>query len=150
MNGPVLVVGVGNTLRGDDGVGWRAIASLAADPRLAGARLLTRHQLTPELAADLADARIAIVIDARADGRAQPGTVSVHRVDPGDPPRWSHHLDPGALAGLAKALYGATPPVFLVTVSGATFGLGDDLSPALQHALPEIADIVASLQQRPA
>lgn len=145
MNGPVLVVGVGNTLRGDDGAGWRAVASLASDPRLAGARLLTRHQLTPELAADLAGARMTVLIDARTGGQARAGTVSVHRVDPGDPPRWSHHLDPSALAGLTQALYGTTPPVFLVTITGVTFGHGDQLSAAAQQALLEIPDIVAAL-----
>jgi Ni,Fe-hydrogenase maturation factor len=33
----VLVVGYGNSLRGDDGVGWHAAGRLAADPGLAEA-----------------------------------------------------------------------------------------------------------------
>ena len=36
-NRGVLVVGYGNSLRGDDGLGWHAALRLAADPRLAGA-----------------------------------------------------------------------------------------------------------------
>ncbi|HEY3262974.1 MAG TPA: hypothetical protein VGJ95_22340 [Pseudonocardiaceae bacterium] len=113
---------------------------------MAGAQLVTRHQLTPELAAYLARARLVVLIDAAAEGRGEPGTVSVHRVEPGgQPPGWSHHLDPGILVGLAAALYGATSPAFQVTVSGAFFGYADRLSPAVRRALPEIVDIVGSL-----
>jgi hydrogenase maturation protease len=62
----VLVVGYGNSLRGDDGVGWHAAGRLAADPRLAGARVLARHQLTPELAVDVAQASLVVLVDAVA------------------------------------------------------------------------------------
>lgn len=147
MNGSALVIGFGNPLRGDDGAGWQAVTLLAGDSRLAGARLLARHQLTPELAADLAQARLAVFIDARADGPAEPGTMSVDRLEPGDapPPGWSHHLEPGVLVGLAAALYGVAPPAFLITVTGAYFGHSDQLSPAVGRALPKTVDVVAAL-----
>ena len=35
MTGGVLVVGYGNALRTDDGLGWHAAERLADDPRLA-------------------------------------------------------------------------------------------------------------------
>lgn len=144
----ILVIGYGNSLRGDDGAGWHAAASLAGDPRLAGADVLARHQLTPELAEDLAHARLVVLVDACGGGA--PGTVSVRRVEPGSPlaPALSHNLDPAALVGLAQTLYGASPPVFLVTVTGAFFGYGDQLSPAVRRALPEIADTVDLLQAK--
>jgi Ni,Fe-hydrogenase maturation factor len=116
------------------------------DPRLADADVLIRHQLTPELAQDITHARLVVLIDAC--GGAPPGTVSVRRVEPGYPlaPTWSHNLDPAALVGLAVTLYGASPPVFLVTITGAFFGYGDRLSPPVRQALPEIANTIDVLQ----
>ena len=140
----VLVIGYGNALRGDDGVGWHAAARLAGDPRLAGAEVLARHQLTPARPTDVAGASLGVVVDARADAGA-PGSVSVRRLRPrGDAaPGWSHHLDPAALAGLAGALYGAVPPVVLVSVAVASLAGGDRLSPAVQEALPGVVEAVA-------
>jgi hydrogenase maturation protease len=140
----VLIVGYGNALRGDDGVGWHAAARLAGDPRLAGAEVLARHQLTPELATDVARASLVVLVDARADGGA-PGSVSVRRLQPPHDaaPGWSHHLDPAALAGLAGVLYGAVPPVVLVSVGVASLAGGDRLSPAVRRALPGVVEAVA-------
>jgi hydrogenase maturation protease len=141
----VLVVGYGNPLRSDDGIGWHAARRLATDPRLAGARVLAHHQLVPELAADVSRASLVVLVDAAADG--DPGAVSVRRVQPRrtDPATWSHHLDPESLAGLAKHLYGAVPPIVLVSVAAGSFTGGDRLSAALERALPEVVEVVADV-----
>jgi hydrogenase maturation protease len=140
----VLVVGYGNALRGDDGVGWHAASLLADDPRLAGAQVLGRHQLTPELAADISQASLVVLVDARA-GDIPPGSVSLQRIRPRQDAAagWSHHLDPAVLAGLADALYGAAPPIFLLSVAAASFADDDRLSPTLQRALPAVVEAVA-------
>jgi hydrogenase maturation protease len=105
----VLVVGYGNPLRGDDGIGWHAARLLATHPRLGDARLLVQRQLVPELAADVSRASLVVLVDASAEG--DPGSVRVRKVEPrlAAPATWSHHLDPQTLAGLAEALYGVTP-----------------------------------------
>ena len=141
----VLIVGYGNPLRGDDGIGWHAAGLLAGAPRLAGAKVLARHQLTPELAEDIGRASLVVLVDASADDDA--GSVSVQRVET-EPPAattWSHHLDPAALAGLAEALYGATPPIFLVSVGASSFAAGDRLSTTLERTLPNIVEVVADV-----
>lgn len=141
----VLVVGYGNSLRGDDGIGWHAARLLASDPRLAGARVLAQHQLVPELAVEVSRAALVVLVDAAADG--DPGAVLVRRVQPRrtDPATWSHHLDPESLAGLAKDLYGAVPPIVLVSVAAGSFAGGDRLSGALERALPEVVEAVADI-----
>ncbi len=148
MNGcaGVLVIGYGNRLRGDDGLGWHAAALLAADPRLAGAEVLARHQLTPELAEEVSRAALVVLVDARADG-GPPGVVMVRRVAPAPSarPALSHRLDPAALVELAGALYGSAPPVFLVSAGVAACELGERLSPALERALPRVVDEVARI-----
>jgi hydrogenase maturation protease len=143
----VLVVGYGNALRGDDGVGLRVADLLQGDQRLAGARVERRHQLTPELAEDVAAARLVVLVDA-ADGGAVPGDVRVERVA-GE--RWaraftgSHAVDAGAVVDLAERLYGRAAPVVLVSVVGRDFGPGTDLSPAVLASLSRAVDTVVGV-----
>jgi hydrogenase maturation protease len=141
----VLVVGYGNSLRSDDGVGWHAAGLLAIDPRLAAARVLARHQLVPELAVDVSRASLVVLVDAAADG--DPGSLSVRRVRPRPPTSatWSHHFAPETLAGLAEVLYGFAPSIVLVSVAAGSLAEGDRLSIALERALPEVVEVVADV-----
>ena len=147
-----LIVGYGNSLRSDDGIGWHTAGLLAVDPRLEGAQILARHQLTPELAADISRASLVVLVDAATAG--DPGSVSVRRIRPrpATPASWSHHLDPETLAGLAETLYGVVPPIVLVSVAAGSFAEGDRLSDPLQRALCEVVEVVAGVitgQHRP-
>jgi Ni,Fe-hydrogenase maturation factor len=54
-----LVIGYGNSLRGDDSIGIK-VAQIVADWHLPKVRSLSPHQLTPELAAELAQVDLAI------------------------------------------------------------------------------------------
>jgi hydrogenase maturation protease len=58
-----LVIGYGNSLRGDDGVG-PLVAEQVAEWNLPDVRSLSVHQLTPELASEMALAKTVIFIDA--------------------------------------------------------------------------------------
>jgi Ni,Fe-hydrogenase maturation factor len=78
----VLVIGYGNTLRRDDGVGVRVAEAVAADPRFAHVRVLAVHQLTPELALDIGSASLVIFVDA--DVRGLPGSIEVHDLGGGE------------------------------------------------------------------
>jgi hydrogenase maturation protease len=139
----VLIIGYGNPLRGDDGIGWYAAELLAADPRLHGAQVLTSHQLVPELAENVSRASLVVLVDASMQG--DPGSLSVRRIEPrpATPATWSHHLDPETLADLAEALYGAVPPMVLVSVAAGPLTEADRLSAPLEQALPEVVEAVA-------
>jgi hydrogenase maturation protease len=143
--GPVLVVGYGNPLRSDDGVGPAVAARLAGDPRLAGADIRIEHQLTPELALDASGASLLVLVDA-GTGEA-PGEVSVRRLEVADDPgtAWTHHLDPASLAGLARELWGTAPPVVLVSIGPASLELGEGLSEVVRPAVTRAADLVATI-----
>jgi hydrogenase maturation protease len=139
-----LVVGVGNVLRGDDGVAFRAILRIAADPRCAGVTAVARHQLTPELAEEVAAATRFILVDAEVAIGA--GEVRVRRLSPsggGDP--LSHHVAPDGLLALAQLLYGHAPPAWTVSVGLVSTELGDPLSAPVEAALPAVTDAVARL-----
>ena len=60
----VLVVCYGNPLRGDDGVGWIVAEKLQQRSLPDFVFIQTHIQLTPEQAADLSEADLAIFIDA--------------------------------------------------------------------------------------
>jgi hydrogenase maturation protease len=141
----VLVIGYGNALRTDDGLGRHAAERLAHDPRLVGATVMSRHQLTPELALDVSRAQLAVLVDARHDVPA--GVLSVRAVTrtADARPSWSHHLDPASLLALADELYGHVPVMFTVGLGIASLEAGDDLSPAVRAALPTVIDAVADL-----
>jgi hydrogenase maturation protease len=140
-----LVIGYGNPLRGDDGIGWYAAELLADDPRLHGAQVLTSHQLVPELAENVSRASLVVLVDATMQG--DPGSLSVRRIEPrpAAPATWSHQLDPETLADLAEALYGAAPPMVLVSVAAGSFAEDDRLSLPVQQALPEVVEAVAGV-----
>jgi hydrogenase maturation protease len=107
--------------------------------------VITCHQLTPELAADLARASLAVLVDATTG--AEPGSIRLRPVRPRRPApaAWSHHLDPATLVGLAEALYGAAPPVVLVGVGTGSVDGGDRLSDAVERALPEVVEAVVAV-----
>jgi hydrogenase maturation protease len=143
--GGVLIVGYGNPLRGDDGLGLRAATLLADDPRLGRAQVIWRHQLTPDLAADFKDSALVVLIDV--DAAAPAGAVSVLRVDPthGTAGPSSHHVEPSELMALARELWGAAPAVFIVSAGASTFDVGDGISPEVERALPEIVEAVVAI-----
>ena len=144
MTGGVLVVGYGNALRSDDGIGWHAAERLAGDERLNGVVVMQRHQLTPELALDISAASLVVFIDASRD--LPPGSVDVGRVErAGAGPTSSHHLSPPALVALAHELYGQSPAAFAVGCGVASLELGDQLSPAVGAALATVIDTVAGI-----
>lgn len=143
--GGTLVICYGNALRSDDGLGWHAAARLTQDPRLQGAQVLWQHQLTPELAVDVSNASLVVLVDA-SDGD-EAGAISVRRLDPTPAAgsAWSHHLGPAELIALARELWNASPPAFVVSVGAANLEVGDRLSPAVEQALPGLVDAVVAI-----
>lgn len=141
----VLVIGYGNELRSDDAAGYLLAMRLADDPRLAHTIVLARRQLTPELALDASRAERLILLDASR--QVEPGQVAVRRLQPvrGEPPVWSHNMDPQALIGLAEELYGRAPETYQVSLGVASLEMGERLSAAVEAALPPATETVVAL-----
>jgi len=142
----VLVVACGNPLREDDGVGrhaLEALRSLAHRAERPPLRLLSAHQLLPEMAEPVSRARGVIFLDARREGT--PGDVRCDPITPGaGSGPLAHDLSPETLLLYAETLYGRTPTAVLVTVAGERFGLGERLSPAVRRAIPRVVRAVLS------
>ena len=94
----ILVIGYGNELRGDDGIGPRVAEAIAAAHH-PGVRVVSCFQLVPELAADLAKARLAVFVDALT-GFGRTG-VELRRITAEETSDWSTHTgDPRARCSL--------------------------------------------------
>ena len=132
----VLIIGIGNTLRRDDGIGVVTVERLNETLHDSGVEILIRQQLTPELAQDISEADKVIVIDA--DQGETPGEVNERRITPMKDQVFTHKLDPATLLACSRELYGKCPETFLITVTGESFDFGDRLSPAAAEALPEV------------
>lgn len=144
MRERVLVIGYGNPLRQDDGVGLRVAELLAAGPLPAAVEVLAAHQLTVELAEPLSRAERALFIDCRCGNR--PGAFALEPAEAvGGPVSLSHHLQPGALLTAAREWYGRAPHAEVLAVAGAEFGFGEGLSRELREALPAIVAHVQHL-----
>ena len=61
-NKKILIIGYGNTLRGDDGVGYK-IAEIIEQWNINNITSLAVHQLTPDLAENIAQADTVIFVD---------------------------------------------------------------------------------------
>jgi hydrogenase maturation protease len=125
-----LVIGIGNPLRGDDGVG-----ALLAEQVARQAAVRCVQQLTPELAAALAHLDAVLFIDAwLAPAAAVPQLITL---SPAASTTSSHRLEPAALLALSQALYGHAPRAQQLLVPASGFEHGTALSAALQAHLPQ-------------
>ena len=144
---PVLVLGIGNLLMGDEGVGVHAARLLQHTPLPPHAHVLDGGTGGFTLLEHLQGYRQAIIVDATIDGRA-PGSVSL--LQPryaSDYPRTLGAHDIG-LKDLIEAaeLLGQMPRVALVTISIADMScMSLDLSPPVQAALPRVTETVLHL-----
>jgi hydrogenase maturation protease len=127
-----LVIGYGNELRGDDGLGGRA-ADLLEALHLPGVRVLTVHQLTPELAEPISAANAVLFLDAALH---QKKLVEVQTLEKrASSQLLAHVLDPAALLQLAQQVYGHSPPGFWIKLAAHRTPFRRELSPRAKQAL---------------
>jgi hydrogenase maturation protease len=140
-----LVLGLGNPLRSDDGIGPAVIEWLQAHDLPSGAVVIDGGTRGLELILTLADCRRALIVDAAEIGRA-PGEwerLTPDLIRPKDGPTISLHA-----AGLAEALalgeaLGALPEeVVIFGVQPARLDWSPGLSAEAQAAVPEVGRAV--------
>ncbi len=148
-----LIIGYGNPLRQDDGVGWYIAQQLLAyttegasqssqstappaSPTLPNTTVIACHQLSLELAAPVSQANLVIFVDAQASGMAGSVWVEEYLETTGKVGAFSHNVTPTLLLTAAQELYGSRPRGVLLSISGEWWGYGEQFSPAVQAALP--------------
>lgn len=139
-----LVIGYGNSLRQDDGVGWRAADLLEERLDSGTCEIVRCHQLTPELVAKLESPLVAIFLDASVERPFQSVTLTRLRPEP-DGVGFSHYLTPAHLLSLSQALYGHAPPAYIVTSGLKDFELRDCLTSDGEASAARMADLAFRL-----
>jgi hydrogenase maturation protease len=159
---PTLILGLGNPILGDDGVGWRvaeaAKAALANLPEpLQGSQRVEVDTFTLgglSLMERMLGYERAILIDAIQTGQRPPGTLSVFPLEALDNP-FAGHLGSPHETNLQTALevgrkLGAQLPapdqVMVVAVEAEkVYEFSENLSPAVTARLAEAVEMVVKL-----
>jgi hydrogenase maturation protease len=144
-DGPILVIGVGNVLLRDEGVGVRVareLHRLAGEGRLAipaATRVVDGGTLGLDLLPLIEDARALLMIDA-VDLRAAPGTI---RVIGGDELHGAlaghvspHQVGIGDLLAAARLIGTLPEAVSLVAIQPGDISVDLALSPDVEAAVP--------------
>ena len=142
---PTLVLGVGNILLRDEGVGVRVVQAMEELELPPGVELLDGGTAGADLLDELADRRKVIVIDAMA-GDDPPGTVV--RMTPEDlVPQLNRGLslhDLGLLETLVLARQAGAAPdeVVIIGVKPYSIEPGLELTPETARLVPKIIELV--------
>jgi hydrogenase maturation protease len=141
----VLIIGIGNPLRGDDSLGWRAVEQLRQKLKDTEAGFIVCHQLTPELAEAVSQAQRVVFIDALLGHPA--GQLEIAKIQPGplDAGPLGHNLDPATLLAYTRALYGVCPAAFAASITAERFDYSLELSETVHVRLPSLLDEVNQL-----
>ena len=126
----LLVIGYGNTLRHDDGVGPR-VAEAIEGLNLPGVRTLVCQQLSPEHAEPVARARRVIFVDAAVD---KMDCVDFRKLVPGETSQlMAHAADPRTMLALARDVFGHAPEAWWLTIPVENIEIGEKLSPSVRQ-----------------
>lgn len=122
----VLVVGIGNPLRSDDGVGPYVADGVEARG-LNGVKVWVVHQLNVEDLDRMIEFNKIILVDASVTGLP----LDFHPVDKFTRQTLSssHHLSAETFVNLAKSIYHTDLHLHLCSIRGISFEVGNKISP---------------------
>ncbi len=148
----ILVLGVGNILLSDEGVGVRVVEAMKEMKLPDNVELLDGGTASLELLDIISNRKKVIIIDA-VKGDGEPGTL--YRFTPADikvqGPMISSLHQIGLLETLAvdKLLGGVPPDITIYGVEPKELGWGLDLSPEIKASVPRIIELImGELQEK--
>jgi hydrogenase maturation protease len=148
MTTPMIVIGVGNEYRSDDGLG-PAVVALLRQRTLPGVSYAECDGEPIGLIELWQDADLAVVVDAVRAPDARPGRVhrlsASHPAAAGTAAASSHGVDLGDAVALARALRRMPRHLLLYAVEVTDTGFGIGLSEPVADAARRVADELAEL-----
>lgn len=139
----LLLLAVGNTARGDDGLGW-AFAEAAEEQGIFPGEIACRYQLQVEDAEFIRTASAVVFVDAWQHEEAVPFVWEPCAAG-GDFSYTTHRLEPGAVLRLCLELYGSAPPAWCLKIRGEQWELGTGLSAAGKRGLIEALEFFSKI-----
>ena len=142
----LLLIGIGNDSRGDDGLGWKFASEMeTAFPEM---NVAYRYQLQIEDAEFISGFDTVVFVDSTRE--ALPNGFSWTRCEPlADVSFSTHRQPPGTIVYLARELFGSGVNAFVLAISGQDWGLHEGLSTEASHNLT-LALAFAGSQMLPA
>jgi hydrogenase maturation protease len=138
----VLVIGYGNTLRGDDAAGVKAAELIAQ--RHPEFEYIYLHQLVPELAEQIGDYDSVFFIDAQKD-ITQPSARLIAPSIEADQPR-THFISPESLLALSQQLYQRmSSKSYVIGIPASEFEFSEELSAQTAQGVTDCLAIVEQL-----
>jgi hydrogenase maturation protease len=113
-----VIIGYGNELRGEDAFGVDAIKKLQK-LGLENTKLISLHQLTPEVVLQLLDANEIIFIDASYDEKNHYALAC--SLTEQDNLNLSHHISPKTIIYMLKSLYYKKSKFFIYSMLSCSF-----------------------------
>ncbi len=152
MASRIVVIGVGNLLKGDDGFGVRVIEALGRENLPEGVECIDGGTGGPTLMVHFEGAEALILIDVVNLG-GEPGTLRVFSLDEvtetaGGATFSLHDLGVMPMLALARKLGSCPPVVRFIGAQPERFDQGDRLTPAVEAAVPEAVKMVLGELQR--
>lgn len=141
----ILVLGVGNLLLGDEGVGVHVVQSLRSHETPANIELMDAGTGSPDLLGLIANRDKVIIIDA-VEGGGEPGAV--YRFTPADVSEEAHSPlslhQVSLLDTLAMAVVAGYAPkeVIIFGIEPKNIGWSTELSPEVTAAVPKVIELM--------
>ena len=142
---PVLILGVGNILLRDEGVGVRLVEAMSSCKLPPGVELVDGGTASVELIDYIRGRKKVVIIDAVKGGQ-EPATIYRFKdtdVDGVERPQLSLH-DIGLLENLALVKYLDKPPeeMIIFGVEPKDLSVGLELSPEVAKVIPRLIELV--------
>lgn len=119
------IVGIGNPLRSDDGVG-AYVCQLMEEKNLPDVTLITTQQLDIGMTEDFTKFDRVIFVDASLKNE----TISFHplSLENNQPQSFSHQINAAMLVSLAQQLYSTNTRFYICAIGANNFEMGNRLS----------------------
>ncbi len=137
----LLIVGIGNTLRSDDGVGAYVCEKMER-LNLPGTTTIIVQQLQVEMIEEMSHYDHVIIVDASATNdtiQFEPLQENLQQTVSS-----SHHVNASLIQTLSQKLYNKTLSLYLCAIPGSNFDTGDSLTMRTKHLAEEAIVIITS------
>jgi hydrogenase maturation protease len=145
------VVGMGNVLRGDDGVGARIAERLMETPPLpAGLTVVNAEDVLESWVFPIAESDSAnvLLVDAVRGAGAPPGSLVLGKVDEIEAPASDFSTHKLALSTAAGVLAGHGKTVYLLGIVPASTDYGDPMSDEAMESADAVVDWIRTARSR--
>ena len=125
------IVGIGNVIRSDDGVG-AYVCKKMEEKKLGNIAVAEVHQLDISMAEELSNYDFVVLVDA---AEMEDDLFFEKLSAEAQPISFTHHINAAMLIVLTKQLYAANTIFYVGAVKGTNFDFGNIISPStLKHA----------------